>query len=219
LIGIGGAGGLTNANGNQVGVANALLGALANNGGATQTHLLLPGSPAIDSGSNALLTKRCFRSQWDNDSIETIAVDQRGTGLRGVMNSTVDIGAVEANYLISATAGTPQSTINNTEFATALVATVTESGRNQTGIPVLFTPPLPNVGSASGAFSATAIVTQTAMASRRPRRLRRNGVSGSYEVVASIGTSMPTASFALTNSKGTQTIAFGAIGNKMFWRS
>src|SRR5205814_5288613 len=31
-----------------------LLGALASNGGPTQTHLLLPGSPAIDAGSNAL---------------------------------------------------------------------------------------------------------------------------------------------------------------------
>lgn len=44
-------------NGNLVGTLanplNALLGPLANNGGATQTHILLPGSPAIDKGSNA----------------------------------------------------------------------------------------------------------------------------------------------------------------------
>ena len=55
LIGTGGSGGLTNGvNGNQVGVANPGLGTLADNGGPTQTIALLPGSPAIDKGSNAL---------------------------------------------------------------------------------------------------------------------------------------------------------------------
>jgi hypothetical protein len=42
-------------NGNQVGASgspiNAMLSALASNGGATQTHLLFPGSPAIDDRS------------------------------------------------------------------------------------------------------------------------------------------------------------------------
>lgn len=52
LIGTGGSAGLTNGvNGNQVGVANALLGVLANNGGATFTHALLAGSPAIEAGT------------------------------------------------------------------------------------------------------------------------------------------------------------------------
>ena len=55
LIGTGGSGGLINGvNGNQVGVANPGLDALADNGGPTQTIALLPGSPAIDTGSNAL---------------------------------------------------------------------------------------------------------------------------------------------------------------------
>ncbi|MBI2883851.1 MAG: DUF1565 domain-containing protein [Candidatus Methylomirabilis oxyfera] len=34
------------------GMTNPLLGPLANNGGPTQTHALLPGSPAIDAGTN-----------------------------------------------------------------------------------------------------------------------------------------------------------------------
>lgn len=216
LIGAGGSGGLTNTNGNQVGVANALLGALANNGGATQTHLLLPGSPAINSGSNALLTSDAFDLNENNDVTEALPVDQRGPGFARVMNSTVDIGAVETNYSISATAGTPQSTINNTGFATALVATVTESSRNQTGIPVTFTPPLPNAGSASGAFSAAAIINTDSNGAATAPAFTANGVSGSYDVVASIGRGMPTASFTLTNSKGIQTITFAAIGNKMF---
>ena len=40
-------------NGNQVGVANPGLAPLGNYGGPTRTIALLPGSPAIDAGSNA----------------------------------------------------------------------------------------------------------------------------------------------------------------------
>ena len=57
LIGTGGSGGLVNGvNGNQVGVADPGLdpNGSPNNGGPTQTIALLPGSPAIDAGSNAL---------------------------------------------------------------------------------------------------------------------------------------------------------------------
>ncbi len=56
LIGIGGSGGLANGvNGNLVGIANPGLGALADNGGPTLTVAILPGSPAIDAGSNSLV--------------------------------------------------------------------------------------------------------------------------------------------------------------------
>ena len=54
LIGVGGSGGLVNrsadpAHGNQVGVANPMLGPLQNNGGSTFTHALLVGSPAFNA--------------------------------------------------------------------------------------------------------------------------------------------------------------------------
>lgn len=63
---------------NLIGV-NPLLGALANNGGPTQTLMLLPGSPAINAGNNA-----------------TCAVnDQRG--VPRPQNGTCDIGAVEVS--------------------------------------------------------------------------------------------------------------------------
>src|SRR5262249_47425782 len=53
LIGTGGSGGLTNGvNNNQVGVADAGLGALANNGGSTLTHKLLATSTAIEAGTD-----------------------------------------------------------------------------------------------------------------------------------------------------------------------
>jgi CSLREA domain-containing protein len=55
LIGDGSGSSITNTNGNQVGSPSApidpKLGPLANNGGPTQTHALLLGSPAIDAAS------------------------------------------------------------------------------------------------------------------------------------------------------------------------
>ena len=53
LIGTGGSGGLTDGtNNNQVGVISPGLAPLQNNGGPTQTHALLPTSPAIDKGNS-----------------------------------------------------------------------------------------------------------------------------------------------------------------------
>ncbi|WP_367871915.1 choice-of-anchor Q domain-containing protein [Luteolibacter sp. Populi] len=60
----------------------ALLGALADNGGRTQTHALLAGSPAIDAGSNALVPGGA-------------TMDQRG--FARVDGGTVDIGAFEVD--------------------------------------------------------------------------------------------------------------------------
>ena len=88
LIGTGGSGGLTNGvNGNQVGVADPGLGPLAYYGGPTQTIALLPGSPAIDAGSNALAV--------DPSTGQPLTTDQRGTGFVRIFNGTVDIGAYE----------------------------------------------------------------------------------------------------------------------------
>ncbi len=82
------------ANGNFVGDLNGgglvdpMLGPLADNGGPTETHALLTGSPAIDAGSNALVPTG-------------VDVDQRGTGFPRVIDgdlsgtATVDMGAFE----------------------------------------------------------------------------------------------------------------------------
>ena len=63
--------------------SNPLLGALANNGGPTQTHALQAGSPAINAGPTT----------------GTIpAPDQRGVGFARVQSGRADIGAYESAF-------------------------------------------------------------------------------------------------------------------------
>ena len=71
------------------------LGPLFNNGGPTQTHGLLPGSPALDAGNNANLEQDSVDLDNDGNVTELIPFDQRGTGFPRVLNGTVDIGAFE----------------------------------------------------------------------------------------------------------------------------
>ncbi|MDO8362066.1 MAG: choice-of-anchor Q domain-containing protein [Actinomycetota bacterium] len=76
------------------------LGALANNGGPTQTHLPQAGSPAIDAGDPAIATPP--------------ATDQRG--LTRIVNSIIDIGAVEVAL---PPVNNPPVALNDTATATA----------------------------------------------------------------------------------------------------
>jgi predicted outer membrane repeat protein len=63
-----------------------MLGPLADNGGPTETMALLPGSPALNTGSNALIPGG-------------VTTDQRGSGFARVIGGTVDIGAFEVQPL------------------------------------------------------------------------------------------------------------------------
>ena len=72
-----------------------LLAPLGNYGGPTQTMALLPGSPAIDAGNNALIPGG-------------VTTDQRGSS--GIVNGTVDIGAFESSgFTIAPTSGSGQT--------------------------------------------------------------------------------------------------------------
>jgi uncharacterized repeat protein (TIGR01451 family) len=101
LIGVNtGLRGITNGNlGNLIGTAAApldpKLAPLADNGGATQTHALLPGSPAINAGFN-------FAGS---------TTDQRG--LARVVDGNTDIGAVEfQNTDVAVTVSGPAGTVH-----------------------------------------------------------------------------------------------------------
>jgi predicted outer membrane repeat protein len=119
LIGTGGSGGLRNGNNNnQVGITNPGLGVLSSNGGPTQTIPLLPGSPAIDHGSNAFVTPG-----------ET---DQRG--LPRVVNGAVDIGAyeVQGQAVSSFTVTGLPTSIQAGTAGTITVTALTASGATAT---------------------------------------------------------------------------------------
>jgi hypothetical protein len=76
-------------NGDQVGTAAPIdpkLGPLQDNGGATPTMALLPGSPAIDAGSPAIDIEYL-------PPVNPLVADQRG--LTRVVNGITDIGAFE----------------------------------------------------------------------------------------------------------------------------
>jgi hypothetical protein len=85
LDGDGSSGFINGSNGDLVGTMsnplNAMLGPLANNGGPTDTHALLSGSPAIDAG--------------DPNFSPPTNYDQRGPGFSRVVNGRIDIGAFE----------------------------------------------------------------------------------------------------------------------------
>ncbi len=92
LVEDGGCGVVNGVNNNRTGDPN--LGPLADNGGATKTHALLPGSIAIDAGSNALAV---------DANNQPLTTDQRGAGFPRILGGVVDMGAYEA-----APAGTVQ---------------------------------------------------------------------------------------------------------------
>ena len=71
--------------GDQIGVTNPLLAPLADDGGPTKTHALLPGSPAINAGDLSLVAGMNGVPQYD----------QRGEPFGRVFNGRIDIGAFE----------------------------------------------------------------------------------------------------------------------------
>jgi CSLREA domain-containing protein len=93
-----GASGFTNGvNGNIVGTiampVDPLLAAIANNGGATQTYALMSGSPAVNTGSNALAI--------DPNNLP-LTTDQRGAGFPRIIGGSVDIGSFESAFIPTA---------------------------------------------------------------------------------------------------------------------
>ena len=85
---------------------------------------LLPGSPAIDAGSNTLAV---------DANGHPLTSDQRGAGFPRVVNGTVDIGAYEFSSLISQTIS-----FGPLKGQTYGVAPITLSATDTSGLPVSF---------------------------------------------------------------------------------
>ena len=162
---------------------NPLLAPLGNYGGPTQTMALLPGSPAIDAGNNALIPAG-------------VTTDQRG--LARIVDGIVDIGAFESNlFTIAATSGSGQSTGIFTAFPAPLVATVTANNPIEpvAGGLVTFTPPQSGASAILSGNPAT--ISADRHGERRPPP--RTASSVRYTVSAGARGITNTASFSLTN--------------------
>ena len=152
---------------------------------------LLPGSPAIDAGSNALAV--------DANGVP-LATDQRGVAR--VVNGTVDIGAFESRpFTIALTGGGVQSTTVNTGFLNPLVVTVASTyGDPFLGGVVTFTAPVSGASATfltSGSAIATATIDPVGQAAVATLA---DTTAGGYAVSAmSRGASFP-AGFSLTNT-------------------
>jgi hypothetical protein len=97
------------------------LGPLAYNGGTTQTHALLPGSPAIDKGDNPA----------------GLRYDQRGAGFPRVVGPAADIGAYEVSPLIVTSVAVNAGLANQVQRSMVTSVTVTFASRvTFTGSPV-----------------------------------------------------------------------------------
>jgi hypothetical protein len=180
LIGTGGSGGLVNeVNGNIVGVANPLLAPLGNYGGPTQTMALLPGSPAIDAGSNAI----------------GYTTDQRG--LPRIVNGTVDIGAFESSgFTISVVSAGGQVLVAPDSAFAPLVVRVTANN------------PIEPVAGGLVTFTAPSSEASVLFFSRNPALIQADGtasvtataaggIKGAFPVSATASGIMTPATFQL----------------------
>jgi hypothetical protein len=159
-------------------VSNALLAPLGYYGGPTQTMALLPGSLAINAGTNGAGIP---------------ATDQRGFGRVGA----VDIGAFESQgFTIVVTSGSGQSTNVSSAFSAPLVVTVTANNPIEpvAGGLVTFTPPASGASATISGSPATISATGTASVTATA-----NGLSGTYTVFATASGITTPASFSLAN--------------------
>jgi len=177
-----GTSGFTNGvNGDLVGTAanklNGLLSSLGNYGGTTQTHALLPGSPAINAGTSS--------SAPDND--------QRGSSRVG----SVDIGAFESQgFTLAIAGGNNQSAGASTNFGSPLSVAVTANIATEpvNGGQLTFTPPASGASATINTNPAT-IANGTASSTATANTV----LGGPYNVAAATGGATASVTFSLTN--------------------
>ena len=161
---------------------NPLLAALGDYGGSTQTHALLPGSPALNAGNNS----------------GAPATDQRG--ISRPQQGTVDIGAYESRgFTLAVASGDNQSAGPGLGFASPLVVAVTPTaaGEPVNGGSVVFTPP------ATGASATLVPASATISSALASTAATANTTVGSYSVSATARAASAPVTFALNNAGAT----------------
>ena len=183
LIGTGGSGPLSNTDGNhnQVNVANPGLAPLLNYGGTTQTIALLPGSPAIGTGTPQ----------------SGVTADQRSYPI--VDPTAPDIGAFQSQgfTLIVLSGDTPQSAAINAAFRNTLSVEVTAKNQLEpvSGGVISFAAP-PSIGASAALSRHTAEINNYGVASVTATA---NSTAGSYTITAAISGTAQVADFQLAN--------------------
>ena len=165
-----------------------LLAALGNYGGPTSTVAVLPGSPAIDAGSNSLVSTG-------------ITTDQRGDPR--IVNGTVDIGAFESQgFTIAVAGGNNQETTVNTDFPVPLAVMVTSAdGAPVQGGVVTFSAPGAGSSATFGGGGNRASIGASGQASLA---VAANTIAGDFTITASASGASHT-SFDLANLPGVAT--------------
>ena len=185
----------TKAFGGTSSAADPLIFGLSNNGGLTLTILPNHGSPAIDAGSNA--------------AAAVLVTDQRGQPRN--FNGTVDIGAVESEYVLEANAGDGQSAFVGSQYFTNLQLKAIElgSGFVFSGIPVSIA--VPGTG-ASGTFFAPASGFTDKFGLYTATALTANTIAGAFKATGS-ATGFVSVDFNLTNLPGAPASLVIVTGN------
>jgi filamentous hemagglutinin family protein len=161
-----------------------LLAPLSNYGGPTQTHALLPNSPAINRGN-------------------ATGTDQRG--VPRPVTSASDIGAYESTgFSLIHAGGSNQATAVNTNFANPLRVRVVENSFNTPipGITVQFFAPN-SPGFAGATFGGSPTVVTDASGLATSPTLTANTTTGTFSAsVNGVGTGITMLFNALTNAAG-----------------
>ena len=107
-----------------------LLGALQNNGGFTQTHQPTSNSPAVDSGSDALIAQDTLDLDGDSNTTEPVPFEQRGSAFKRIVDTSVDIGAVESGSTSPSETSSPstsEASESNSRYVKLSLRTITPS--------------------------------------------------------------------------------------------
>jgi hypothetical protein len=171
--------GPTNLVGTTASPLNPRLALMTSFGGPTPTRPPQPASPA----NNAIPTANC-----------PLAVDQRGAPRTAGQPCTM--GAVECDWTLVATGGTPQTTPVLTDFPVLLAVRLADQiDLRLSGIQIDLTAP-PQTGP-SATFGASTL--STGEFGTAQVRATANAIPGSYQVIASTVGVSPGAAFDLTN--------------------
>jgi hypothetical protein len=156
-----------------------LLGPLQNNGGSTQTHALLVGSPAVNAGNPA----GCL----DQNGV-LLTTDQRGY----VRNGVCDMGAYEYN---SPGAATPTATATRTPTASQ-TPTASRTPTASATPTATFTPSASPTQTRTPTATASRTPTATATLTRTPTRAPT--VTGTRPTASPTASATPTATLSST---------------------